>query len=411
MTVTPEFGFPLPPNGSLIAAFPQVVRQQSQQLEARLPGAAEAASLRALTAARVVTGAEDGVLAGLHAALVDDAGNVIMEVRTDGSVSIPGLEQSAGGGAPDPGPDPGPDPVESSASILLPSPDLAPADMTTWSWWGSSTMQGVASDYKAMATAHGAARTYGGGYGAEVAEHTAARLGSRPALPAEPFTIPASGSVPVEIENMPIHWGTVDYTVTIAGVPGRLHKSGGNPATNPDPGYYFTRTTAGDPVDVLAFMPFTPTAAPWARDGLLILNFGKNNLSSSTGGTQDVRALIDMTVTAYNYAAHTAKRVLVLGHWQDSNKLPGQAQWNLVAEYNKRAKDVFGDRFLDLDAMVKSPDVWTITGLTPTATDLDQQARGVKPDSISLDSQHLNAAGYDVLTAYTENKMTALGWI
>ena len=122
--------------------------------------------------------------------------------------------------------------------------------------WGSSSMERIDPWFKTLFGSLGAAY-YTGGKGAELAEHTAARMGARPALVTIPGGIPGTGTVDISVSNMQVSSFLRSYTGTLAGVAGTLaHKPNGTAAGT----FTFSRTTAGSTVSIAPETPFIPDA-------------------------------------------------------------------------------------------------------------------------------------------------------
>jgi hypothetical protein len=243
---------------------------------------------------------------------------------------------------------------------------------------------------------------YNGGRAGEAAEETLARLGSRP-VRVEEVTLPASGRVIVQAQNMPDSAGSMaPYAGTLAGVEGTLSTRGRHQGA-----FTFTRTDAGDPVEVSEGSAFRPGHGQ--RGGILILNLGKNNLSGS-GGTDDVDTLLQWTrdAVAWNGEANT----LVMGHFVNTHTpRTGSALREGVSAYNEAARSEFGGQCFDLGGFVTSSEVWEHAGITPTAADRRQQKAGNKPPSLSRDNAHLNLAGEAAMAHRIHEHLSGLEWL
>lgn len=325
----------------------------------------------------------------------DGTNRLILGVRWDGTVEIPGLT-----GAPTPG--------TGSGAVYTDAPytygsDLLPVrtDATHWAIWGSSSSAGIAPHLQFLADSHGVTLT-AGGQGSERAEHIAARIGSHPAMliPADgSLTIPASGAVTVTSSSFTPASYLKAYTGTWAGVHGTLSST----AT----AMTFTRTTAGETVTLTGEAPMIPELGHAARDAVTLLWMGKNN----TGTPGSAAHVIGLTDQAHDWLAPLQKRCLVLGHFVDTNQPAASTQRTNVTAINAAHAGRYGDAFLDVSGYLTGSQVWTDTGITPTQTDLDQQALGNKPPSLSVDNLHLNGPGYEAVRDLINDRMTTLGWI
>lgn len=264
--------------------------------------------------------------------------------------------------------------------------------------WGSSSAERIGTAL-GQALAGTGATFHNQGKGAETSQHISARLGSVPALlTVVGGSIPASGSVTVTASNMGNSVEMKPFTGTLNGVHGEL--------TSTATVFTFTRTTAGAATPVPAGTPFIPTVGTASRQHVTLLWGGKNNLS----GAGSAPLVTTQTNLAFDYLSPLVKRVLVLGHFVDTAQSAGSTQHTNVNTVNAALAARYGDLFLDVSGYLSSPQLWTDTGITPTANDLTQQAAGIKPDSISHDSGHLNAAGYTAVSALIRKKLVSLGW-
>lgn len=274
--------------------------------------------------------------------------------------------------------------------------------MDSWSGWGSSSVgQPASGDAFSGIAAEVGATYYNGGKGREVSQQTTARLGSRPALITFPAgLIPASGAVEVTSSNLPVSDALLTYQGVIGGVEGRLSST--NAALT------FTRISAGAEVSVQPNAAFVPTVGAARRGDLLILWIGKNNLDGTDSGA--VSQVIEDTAATWNYGDALFKRRVVMGHFVDGNTpadSPIRAQIQAVnADYAAR----YGNQYFDTTAYITSPLIFEDMGITPTSSDLAQQALGNKPPSVSADSGHFSAAGYAAVAYRVKQKMIALGW-
>lgn len=281
-------------------------------------------------------------------------------------------------------------------------------NMASVSGWGSSTMNGFSTALAAAVGAFGASY-YNGGKGGERLDHHLAALGSDPyQLTLTGGEIPASGAVTATATNN-LNFVTYNTAMraihgTLAGVPGTLTNDGGVLDT-----MTFTRSSPGAVTPVPAGSVFTPTEGTKHRNDFLILNLGKNSMMYEGAGTD--QKVIEGTEAAIKWAAPLIKRVLVLGHFADTNTPAVSAIRDRIYAVNAYQRTRYGLAFIDLHEYVTGAQIWADTGIVPTQTDLDQQALGNKPPSLSADDQHLNAAAYQaVVDNLISPRLTQLGW-
>lgn len=238
---------------------------------------------------------------------------------------------------------------------------------------------------------------YNGGVGGQWSTHIAARQGGRPALlAASGNTIPASGSVAMTASNMTVP-GSFSATGTLLGISGTLSLSGGN--------FLFTRSGSGTATAMPTDTPFLPTlGAQYKASGTLVWA-GKNDI---TGGG-DITTLAQSVDAMVAYLAPRT-RYLVLGHFGDNYMLPGNSNRIRMDTENTHLANVYGTLYVDIAGYLASAQLWTDTGLTPTATDLTDQSNGVLPTSIRYNTSHMNSVSYIVVSKYVGDIMAAQGW-
>lgn len=271
--------------------------------------------------------------------------------------------------------------------------------------WGSSTVQGLATELAAMATSR-YATYYNGGVGGQLTQHITARLGSRPLITAGAVTIPASGvSAEFSISNINNHFSNLSYLATLGGIQGTFERKTGTVDK-----YLFTRTTSGSETIVPAGSKVLPVNGLANRQAVTILNIGKNDLTGNITGAATLAQVTQWSDEAYDWLGALGRFTLVLGHFVDTNTPAVDSSRTNVQALNAHNKARYAGRFIDLYAYLTGPQVWTDTGITPTSTDLAQQAIGNKPPSLSSDDLHLNAAGYAAVRALISAKLLELGW-
>ena len=133
---------------------------------------------------------------------------------------------------------------------------------------------------------------------------------------------------------------------------------------------------------------------------------GKNDV-----GVYTAEEVIERTDKSFEWLSAFMKHCLVIGHFNNSNWDPASTNAKRVAAINAAHKARYGDLYIDVQKLLVSSEVWTLTGITPTAKDLQQQALGQKPDSLSVDDGHMNEAMYIALNKYViQPRIRQLGW-
>jgi len=276
-------------------------------------------------------------------------------------------------------------------------------DMTRIVGWGSSTINQLSSYFIEMAQGFGVSYT-NRGQGGEFSTQTLARMGSVPALLSFPggFIPAAAGEHAVTCSNVLPIAQMLAFTGWVNGVKGRLSVISG--------AFSFRRDVAGDAVEVQSDTPFIPELGPTNRAQVTILNLGKNDFQNGTEQQSDADLIYDRTSIAFDWLAPLVKRVIVMGHFcNPSWSVTSRAQIQVI-KYNRMIAARYGKQFFDLGGYVASPEIWTDTGVTPTAQDIAAQGRGQMPPSLTTDGIHLNSVAYVAVTARMTDLIRSLNW-
>ncbi|TGV10782.1 hypothetical protein E4695_02245 [Alcaligenaceae bacterium 429] len=280
------------------------------------------------------------------------------------------------------------------------------ADLSRWALWGSSTAQGFHASVAALAATYGAT-LYEGGKAAERLDETCARIGSRKAVLGFPGNV-----IPADTESVAVsinfrdrsQLGLKAFVGYVAGVRGMLTLDSDRRTVR------FTREAEGEPIILNGPAPMTPIDGTSERASVCLLNIGKNTLTSASG-LDAAQWVIEENARAIEYLSPTAKRVLVIGHFQNTQTPLGGTAYQCVDIVNKGLKEKYGSYFIDVSEYLCSERVWVDTGITPTQEDLDKQSQGLKPPSLSQDSAHMNAAAYDAVTNFLIKPFfESMGW-
>ncbi|MNO87871.1 hypothetical protein D3C76_793040 [compost metagenome] len=273
-------------------------------------------------------------------------------------------------------------------------------NMQQWAGWGSSTIAQL-GELSALAAEFGASY-YNGGQAGESSTHSAARLGSVPALlTVATGTIPAEAGIGITVSCSNVAAASYFRPSDgyLNGVKGQLR------ATNTT--FTFTRSVAGAAMPTVGEMPFIPVDGPLHRADVTFLNLGKNDIQLNMPAG-DVIKRID---TSFDWLSPLVKRVIVIGQFSNVGTAAGSATMTRLAEINAHGHQRYGRQFFDLGAYLAGSQVWIDTGLTPNAEDLAQQALGNLPPSLSSDNvAHLNAAARAAVARQLKAMIIGLGW-
>lgn len=289
----------------------------------------------------------------------------------------------------------GSDTYERGAEVLPILPD-----MTRWAGWGSSTIAQLV-ELTDLANDFGASY-YNGGHGEEASTHIAARMGSVPALITVPTgVIPGAAGVAIEVScsNVVGRANQRSNEGYLNGVRGTLK--------GVSFGFTFTRAESGEDVPTVGEFAFDAIAGADHRSDVTILNLGKNDpaYGLSAAGT------ISRIDASYSYLAPLAKRVIVIGQFANVGTVPGSDTYKALAAMNAHCKKRYGANFYDIGAYLTGTQVWVDTGINPTQEDLDQQALGNLPPSLSIDNlAHLNPAARAAVVEQLKAKVISLDW-
>ena len=268
------------------------------------------------------------------------------------------------------------------------------------SGWGSSSMERMASQFVAMTAALAPdASYYDGGKGGEQSTHIAARLGAIPLLvTVTGGVILGSGNTSVSASNANPSASLKPFTGWLNGVHGTMR------ATNSI--FYFARTIDGDEIPTAGEFQFIPEIGPQHRGDVGYLWMGKNDAPGYSA-----ESIIQRTDASFDWFSPFVKRCLVIGHFHDSTTEPTSLEAQILDSVNAAHKARYGDLFIDVQAYLMSDQVWIDTGINPTPADLEQQALGQKPTSLSVDNGHMSSAMYIALNEnIIQPRIRQLGW-
>ncbi|ELP0295592.1 hypothetical protein RZL42_003325 [Klebsiella michiganensis] len=345
--------------------------------------------------------------------LISGGNGVVGAVDKSGALRIPAVitDELHVAGKKITGNSAGGDPVFSSGDRYIDADGnvmpLVP-DSSKMSAWGSSSfiVAGASANFAALAQELGVADWNNQGQGGESSFQVAARWGAIPFTLVFPGNvIPASGTVAVTCTQLPSNFCNnflKTYSGVVGGVAGTLSWSSAS--------LQFTRTTDGAAVSLSGGTDFIPTIPASYRDGVVLIWSYKNDMKYSTQTEINMDVIFNNVVKSFAHASTLAKRVLVIGIFNDSS-YTNELYKTRLAEMNSRIKAHFGDLYCDTQDYICSSQIWTDTGITPTADDLAMQASGYKATSLSADSAHLNTTAHKAVVEHViKPKLISLGW-
>lgn len=256
---------------------------------------------------------------------------------------------------------------------------------------------------------------YNFGRGGDMSNSIACRQGGMNYVVKAGQTIPASGSVTLQItdnigsENVGVRlfeglpaWASLN-PCSIAGVRGNLARVS---SSYPNNEAIFTRLEAGEAVSI--DRPTTVISNGEIFKGFIIILSGGTNGGFDTSNPSEL-------VNIYRWMIDHAnvEKYIVMGQYHGTN-----SSWQLNC--NKLLQAEFGRHFLDAETYMKTPIyngdaivssyVLADEGLTPTADDLTAIANNQYPPQIMYDGVHFNKWGYDCIAKLQYKRGKELGY-
>lgn len=164
-----------------------------------------------------------------------------------------------------------------------------------------------------------------------------------------------------------------------------------------------------DGVAVTVGEPYRVTEPAWlrVRDGVYVINIGKNNMSSSVDNSDEIFA---DTVKMINYLP-AGTQFIVGGHYSNQIGTTNAQHHSNVFAVNAKLKAKYGLLYFDINELLFDDATWIKLGLTKTSDDIAAIAAQRLPPSLAIDLAHLSTAMSAELALHIENKLTALGYI
>lgn len=206
-------------------------------------------------------------------------------------------------------------------------------------------------------------------------------------------TIPASGPVTLTTTQV-IGWtgdNTRTFPGTLAGVPGTIRHA--DTLT-------FTRTTSGTAVTAAGVHRYMPSADKY-RNATLGVYIGRNDYSNNIVGTESnvVDHVVAATRRLVDYLDVDLKAAFVMGTTTTQSETSGTPGHANVLEGNRRLKEIYGPRFLDIRRYLIDKAIYDL-GITPTSGDLTAMNADTLPPSIMADGTHFTKATAGALAQY-----------
>jgi len=171
----------------------------------------------------------------------------------------------------------------------------------------------------------------------------------------------------------------------------------------------FTPKNLSEPLTVSGAIKVLPNLTRYKRS-ISIIQTAKNNLQYGYASqTENAKNSYDEIVRQIELVQPDA-RYIVLGH--HVNHGVTEAVKSGVLEVNTYLKNKYKNRYVDIQNWVTSSQIWTDLSITPTQADLDAQASGWIPPSVSSDGVHLDTFASDYyVDHFIVPKLVAMGYI
>lgn len=243
------------------------------------------------------------------------------------------------------------------------------------------------------------------GSGGDSSREIASRQGGV-GLYVQPFTIPATTTA-VEI-FLKCAYGSNTYffparqnistlsTVYINGVKGKITYSGSASSQSGEHHYYFTRSEAGDAVEIIR-PTLVKTNGYDSRYYTQIIWAGTNDRPTLEKLKESTIPTIDNMIKFL----HT-DRYLVVG-------LTSKSYMSEIEEINEYMKKYYGNKFVNLRDYILEYGLED-AGITPTSQDNIDIENGEMPTSLRNDSVHFNAKGYQIVANCIYQQGKILGY-
>lgn len=242
------------------------------------------------------------------------------------------------------------------------------------------------------------------GSGGDSSKEVASRQGGI-GLYAKPFTIPAAATaVEITLMCMPetdkFYPGRQNIAqlnqVEIAGVKGKITYSGSASSQTGEHHYYFTRSAAGEAVEVTR-PTLIKTSGYDRRHNTQIIWAGTNDKPT----LETLKSKTIPTIDSMIRFLHT-DNYLIVG-------LTSKSYMSEIAEVNDYMQQYYGNKYVNVRDYILNYGLGD-AGITPTTQDTADIAAGEIPTSLRNDAVHFNAKGYEIVANLVYEHGKVLGY-
>lgn len=274
--------------------------------------------------------------------------------------------------------------------------------------WGDSLTYGTgktsdSKSYPAILSQKTGLRVRSCAFPGDTSIEIAGMQGAAPMMVKAPFTIPASGSVDIEIYDAllsvdtPFRFPSIDATagvnpVTIGGIEGNLDLSAsGNPDSRT---FTFTRLEDGEAKTFTWWEPIITDCSKSRNNDIAVIWVGTNG-----GWDGNIRTLASHIKQMSDFIGAVDKKYIIIGITTGTAQTRSALETLLI--------NTFGGHFVNARAYMSEQAIYD-EGITPTESDLAEMAEGRTPGSLRADATHLNDKGYDAIATLVYNRGKAL---
>lgn len=152
-----------------------------------------------------------------------------------------------------------------------------------------------------------------------------------------------------------------------------------------------------------------PDSVGYLED-LVLINAGKNNLTSSDVEINGSLHVFDYTEKMVDFVKSKGGFFLVVGNFINTNQ-SAFASAPRILDCNAMLKNRFGKYYFDAMSYICSDQIWIDIGKQPTDDDLEKQAKGELAVGLSRDAAHLSVPATNAVCAKIKEKLILLNYI